>query len=231
MSCGLRRGPTRARRRTTTAIPIRWPAQSGMYGRTSRIGALNVYSVVADARTFVTMRLTARCPPNIARPRNSSITGGAGPARSTSSFSPRRCGSRSAARLRALDQQVLVRLRAVSVLGVQVLDGPASSRTPAPGRALAVEQDASDVDRAHPVDQAMMGLGHQRPAPPASPSSRTDSHSGRLPSSRCERKSAKHSCSSSSPPGAGTSHGHVGGDVEPRRRDPGRPRQVSRARA
>ena len=49
-----------------------------------------------------------------------------------------------------------------------------------------------------------MCLGGQRPATSARPSTSAISQSGRRRSSRCDRKSPNHSCSSTSPPGLGS---------------------------
>ena len=68
-----------------------------------------------------------------------------------------------------------------------------------------VEQQVADVERADAIDEAVVRLARQRPAPvPRSPSSSVISHSGRWRSRRCDQKSPSHSCSSASPPGAGS---------------------------
>ncbi len=86
-----------------------------------------------------------------------------------------------------------------SVLGGRPFEEPFRAVRPL---ALGVEQDGRHVDRADPVDHAVVGLGDHRPAPVGQLEDAI-SHSGFVRSSRCEKYSPAHSISSSTPPGAG----------------------------
>ena len=71
-------------------------------------------------------------------------------------------------------------------------------------RRRAVEQHRADVDRADAVDHAVVGLGHERPAPAGEALEQDDAPQRAARSRRCDQKSAAHASSSRSPPGAGS---------------------------
>ena len=72
-------------------------------------------------------------------------------------------GDRAGAGLRTAGEEVRVEPRP-GVIAVRRRDPPMGGSPAAPRRRLVIEQDAPDVDRAHAVDEAVVGLGGQGPA-------------------------------------------------------------------